>query len=153
MNYERQAFEAWCTANGHGTLDDMMAPLDRSLRALMWLAWQAARAASPAPAGWKLVLVNEGFDALMSALERAHRKGYMPDAITDDYEGFDYRDATPQPPQGAQQEPLTNTVTDAIEGYKAGLAGEPMGIVSEAFDCGWASGDHERRALQEGETR
>jgi hypothetical protein len=44
------------------------------------------------PVGWKLVLVNEGFDALMSSLERAHRKGYMPDAITEDYEGFDYRD-------------------------------------------------------------
>ena len=43
------------------------------------------------PLGWKLVLVNEGFDGLVSSLERAHRKGYMPDAITEDYEGFDYR--------------------------------------------------------------
>jgi hypothetical protein len=53
MNDERQAFEAWCAANGHGTLDDMVAPLDRSMRALMWGAWQAARAASTVPAGWK----------------------------------------------------------------------------------------------------
>jgi hypothetical protein len=45
--------------------------------------------------GWKLVAVNEGFDVLMQSLERAHRKGYMPDAITEEYEGFDYALAAP----------------------------------------------------------
>lgn len=39
----RLAFDRWCQDNGHGTLDDMVSPLDRSLRALMWSAWQAAR--------------------------------------------------------------------------------------------------------------
>lgn len=47
--------------------------------------------------GWKLVAVNEGFDVLMQALERAHRKGYMPDAIVEDYEGFDYELAATAP--------------------------------------------------------
>lgn len=34
------AFDRWCADNGHGTIDDMLAPLDRSLRELMWSAWQ-----------------------------------------------------------------------------------------------------------------
>lgn len=37
---ERKAFDRWCADNGHGTIDDMLAPLDRSLRELMWSAWQ-----------------------------------------------------------------------------------------------------------------
>lgn len=53
--------------------------------------------------------------------------------------------ASPQPTTSAQ-EPLTNIACDVIDGYKAGLAGEPMGMVSAAFDCGWISGDTERRA-------
>lgn len=41
---EREAFERWCTDNGHGTLDDMMMPMDRALKNLLWTAWQAADA-------------------------------------------------------------------------------------------------------------
>lgn len=41
---EREAFERWCVANGHGTLDDMMMPMDRALKNLLWSAWQAADA-------------------------------------------------------------------------------------------------------------
>jgi hypothetical protein len=107
MNDERQAFESWVNRERPSlwrVVTTYIEHADVHVLTAAWEAWQAARAASPVPAGWKLVVVNEGFDALMSALERAHRKGYMPDAITDDYEGFDYRDATPQPPQGAQQE-------------------------------------------------
>jgi len=43
------------------------------------------------PEGFQSVFVNEGFGDLMEALARAHGKGYMPDAITEYYEGFDYR--------------------------------------------------------------
>lgn len=39
---ERAAFSRWCRENGHGELDDMLTPLDRSLRALMWPVWQGA---------------------------------------------------------------------------------------------------------------
>jgi endonuclease/exonuclease/phosphatase family metal-dependent hydrolase len=42
---ERAAFARWCRENGHGELDDMLTPLDRSLRALMWPVWQGAVAA------------------------------------------------------------------------------------------------------------
>jgi hypothetical protein len=83
----------------------------------------AAAAPSPAPAGgaepvvapegWKLVLVNEGFGGLMDSLERAHRKGYMPDAITEDYEGFDYRDAAPT----AQPQPADAEAVGTKPGY------------------------------------
>ena len=34
---------------------------------------------------------------------------------------------------------------DVIDGYKAGLRGEPIGIVNLAFDTGWLRGDHDRR--------
>lgn len=47
---ERADFDRWCEANGHGTVDDVLAPLDRSLRAMMWSAWQA-RAALAAQQG------------------------------------------------------------------------------------------------------
>lgn len=41
---ERAAFERWCADNGHGTLDDVMMPMDRALKNLLWTAWQAADA-------------------------------------------------------------------------------------------------------------
>jgi hypothetical protein len=39
---------------------------------------------------------------------------------------------------------MKESIRDAIDGYKAGFAGEPMGIVSAAFDFGWEIGDKER---------
>lgn len=46
LDPNRAAFDAWARANGHfsETVDDMLAPLDRSLKALMWAAWQEATA-------------------------------------------------------------------------------------------------------------
>jgi hypothetical protein len=41
----REAFERWCADNGHGTLDDLMMPLDRALKNLLWTAWQAGYSA------------------------------------------------------------------------------------------------------------
>ena len=49
------------------------------------------------PKGWKLMHVNEGFDGLMAALERADVKGYMPDAIMERWNGFDWHPATISP--------------------------------------------------------
>ncbi|MCA7959465.1 hypothetical protein LGM14_18365 [Burkholderia multivorans] len=40
------------------------------------------------PAGWKLVRVNEHFDALIAALERAESKGYLPDSMREEWENF-----------------------------------------------------------------
>ena len=48
---------------------------------------------------WKTVSVV-GFDELMQALERADRKGYIPDAIKEEWEAFNW-----EPEQPAQQEP------------------------------------------------
>jgi hypothetical protein len=46
---------------------------------------------------------------------------------------------------------LADIAAEVIEGYKAGFAGEPIGFVSAAFDCGWTHGAQERamRALNE----
>jgi len=51
------------------------------------------------PDGWKLVAVNEAFDGLMVALGRAERKGYMPDAVAEDWGLFEWNDrpAAPTP--------------------------------------------------------
>jgi hypothetical protein len=45
---------------------------------------------------WRTVQVR-GLDELIAALERAERKGYMPDAISDQWAQFDYRAAPPPP--------------------------------------------------------
>jgi len=46
LDPERAEFSRWCVTNGHGTLDDVMAPLlDRSLLVLMFSAWRGGRAA------------------------------------------------------------------------------------------------------------
>lgn len=49
LEAERVKFEAWCAANGHGTLDDMMMPLDRALKNLLWSAWQGRAMHDAAP--------------------------------------------------------------------------------------------------------
>ena len=59
---------------------------------------------------WKTVSVK-GFDDLIAVLERADRKGYMPDAMADEWAAFDYRaspapavEPAPQAPQCDSQE-------------------------------------------------
>jgi hypothetical protein len=44
---------------------------------------------------WKNVSVV-GFDELMQALDRADRKGYMPIALQEEWEGFNWQIAPPQ---------------------------------------------------------
>jgi hypothetical protein len=46
---------------------------------------------------WKTVSVI-GFDELMNALDRADRKGYMPDAIREEWEGFNWEAQLEQAP-------------------------------------------------------
>ncbi|UQN68049.1 hypothetical protein L0Z11_10060 [Burkholderia multivorans] len=72
-----------------------------------------AQAAEPmqVPAGWKLVRVNEHFDALIAALERAESKGYLPDSVREEWENFacDENVIAPQPPaQASALEGLTD---------------------------------------------
>ncbi|MDN7609862.1 hypothetical protein QZM28_24495 [Burkholderia multivorans] len=57
------------------------------------------------PAGWKLVRVNEHFDALIAALERAESKGYLPETMREEWENFAYDEnvtASPPPAQAAE---------------------------------------------------
>jgi hypothetical protein len=56
------------------------------------------------PDGWRLVPVNEHFDALMAALDRAERKGYLSDAIAESWVDFDYMCALAADPSRAQEE-------------------------------------------------
>lgn len=65
---------------------------------------------------------------------------------------FDAARAAPPIAPGDREAPLTNIACDVIDGYKAGLAGQPMGMVSAAFDCGWLSGDSERAAKAQAPT-
>ncbi|MBU9310900.1 hypothetical protein [Burkholderia multivorans] len=51
------------------------------------------------PAGWKLVRVNEHFDALIAALERAESKGYLPDSMREEWENFACDENVTQPAQ------------------------------------------------------
>lgn len=42
-----EQFEAWASANGYNGIDDMLAPMDRAMKALLWSAWQAAQKPLP----------------------------------------------------------------------------------------------------------
>lgn len=53
------------------------------------------------PGGWRLVRVNEHFDALIAALDRAESKGYLPDSIREEWENFACDENAPQPAQAA----------------------------------------------------
>ncbi|SAK53154.1 hypothetical protein AWB78_01298 [Caballeronia calidae] len=60
------------------------------------------------PQGWKLVRVNEHFDALIAALERAENKGYLPDAMAEEWANFACDENTASPAidaAGASNEP------------------------------------------------
>ena len=49
----------------------------------------------------------------------------------------------------SRQERTVAVITaEAIEGYKVGLRGGPMGFVSGAFDCGWTHGAQDRATEQ-----
>ncbi|MBU9404015.1 hypothetical protein KTE13_30180 [Burkholderia multivorans] len=58
------------------------------------------------PAGWKLVRVNEHFDGLIAALERAESKGYLPDSVREEWENFACDENVTQP---AQADALADT--------------------------------------------
>nr|WP_232356572.1 hypothetical protein [Burkholderia multivorans] len=59
------------------------------------------------PAGWKLVRVNEHFDALIAALERAESKGYLPETMREEWENFAYdENVTASPPPAQAVEPV-----------------------------------------------
>jgi hypothetical protein len=145
-----------------GTWVQQHAP--KIFRAAEYALEQAARAASPVPAGWKLVPVEPTSDMLYAMAEQdGWRRGDREHPMLTRWEDY-WRSAlaaspaspaqppTPQPPQGAQQEPLTAQQLDAlIEGYVGGAEladGEYASMVMFAAAVERAHG-----IGQEGETR
>jgi hypothetical protein len=78
----REAFERWCADNGHGTLDDMMMPLDRALKNLLWTAWEAGYAAQRLPPKWRIVAGHPALwvnvRALRDALDHEDKRNVLP---------------------------------------------------------------------------
>jgi len=101
----KAAFEkGWCAAAQWANRDDLRHDTDSIAYAGQRDAILAGKAAEVHAAiiadlcgdveqdGFHLVSVNAGFTELLEALDRADRKGYMPDAIYSAYEGFECRD-------------------------------------------------------------
>ncbi|MBY4831739.1 DUF550 domain-containing protein [Burkholderia dolosa] len=68
------------------------------------------------PDGWRLVRVNEHFDALIAALDRAESKGYLPDSIREEWENFACDENAPQPAQADARDGLTDEQRDVLGG-------------------------------------
>ncbi|WP_254214668.1 XRE family transcriptional regulator [Burkholderia multivorans] len=84
------------------------------------------------PAGWKLVRVNEHFDALIAALERAESKGYLPDSMREEWENFACDENVTQPAQAdapAEATPIAyDGLTEEFADEVARLANDAPGI-------------------------
>lgn len=82
MMTAREAFERWCDDNGHGTLDDLMMPLDRALKNLLWTAWQAGYSAQRLPPKWQIVSGHPALwvnaRALRDALDPEDKHNVLP---------------------------------------------------------------------------
>ena len=74
-----------------------------------------AKLAQRVPEGYELVAVK-GLGPLVSALDRADRKGYLPFALEEEWEGFDYQkvSAAPAKPEQAVQ-PMKDPLHDDIQ--------------------------------------
>jgi hypothetical protein len=79
---------------------------------------------------WKTVSVV-GFDELMRALERADRKGYMSDAIKEEWEAFNWK------PEQPEQEPefFTHNVEQPYD-WSEWVCPDPKGYLMKCCDCG-----------------
>jgi hypothetical protein len=78
--------------------------------------------AQVAPDGFKLVAVT-GFDDLINALDRAERKGYMPDAMAEEWAAFDWRRAaSPAAPAQQAAKLPEHAELDALPGFTEPVA-------------------------------
>jgi hypothetical protein len=68
---------------------------------------------APIPEGFSVVLVKN-FGDLMDALDRADRKGYMPDALAEEWAAFDWR-AEPIEPSSPERQPAAETAPSRPE--------------------------------------
>ncbi|MEX3983748.1 hypothetical protein AB4Y45_32720 [Paraburkholderia sp. EG287A] len=74
------------------------------------------------PEGWKLVRVNEHFDALIEALERAEEKGYLPDAVRESWDNFACDENVAAPVAPAAVAPSDARILGEFEKRAIGLA-------------------------------
>ena len=81
---------------------------------------------------WKDVSVV-GFDELMEALERADRKGYMPDAVKEAWEGFNWKPAQQEPVAWLHPANATCVTTDP----SAYLRGIPLYTTPQPAQRTW----------------
>lgn len=89
--------------------------------------YKAMLAAAPAVQGeaveygWRLIAVNEAWDALERALSRACNKGYMPVTMGAEWNAFDWTEA-PQPEE-QQPAPDESALVEALEDIGASWHG------------------------------
>lgn len=119
--------------------DEFGKPCDDRVQDHMLRVWSAAPALpEPAvttiPEGFELIAVK-GFAALAEVLERADRKGYLPDVCREEWEAFDYRTNVAVEPAGwrpIETAPKDNKRPLYLARFNA--AGE---LVSLDFNGGW----------------
>lgn len=112
---------------GARLLKEAAAEIDR-LRA----ALAQAGAPEPTPAGFELKYVHK-FEPLMAALERALEKGYMPDAMIEQWVDFDYRSAPVSVDQAERVGECPAAVDDERERFEAWALSEAGGWWPEAI--------------------
>ena len=71
------------------------------------IQWQANKLAQRVPDGYKLVAAK-GLEALCYALERAEYKGYLPEAMVEEWESVELNWLSAAPAAPEQQEPFVN---------------------------------------------
>lgn len=113
-----------------------------------------AAQAEPVAPGQRLIQVNATFDALMNALERADRKGYMPDAIAEEWEAFDYvhvtvpaSQAVPLAAPPAAQDGDDPDIADIVAGALGTSRANAYELMSAALAARGQAGD-EREAFE-----
>jgi hypothetical protein len=92
----------------------------------------AAQKAAPARAGWCPIMVNTAsFDNLIAAMDRAERKGYLPDAVVNEWLQFDYDTTAPStPPSEAEQAEAPSEIRDDVMAVLIGLDVPVVGYLS-----------------------
>lgn len=105
----RVAIEASASALAAMPADSVKMPTTEAEAELMtkvgmvWLEQHAPhklkQQAGGVPAGWQVMHVeSESWGAFIDAMDRAERKGYLPDAVVNEWLQFDYKDAPTKQP-------------------------------------------------------
>ena len=73
---------------------------DEALAAVLAEAEEAPQPVAEPPQGWTAMHVKtDTWEAFIDAMDRAERKGYLPDAVVSEWLAFDYMEAPAADPQ------------------------------------------------------